>query len=249
MKILLTGATGYIGKRLLPVMLEAGHNVVCAVRDKARLDIKKYKPELVTIVEADLQKKETLDQLPKDIDAAYYLVHSMSMSGGDFSKEEKLSAENFVAYADSTTAKQIIYMGGIVNEDKLSKHLASRKAVEEELRKSKVPVTALRAGIIVGSGSASFEIIRDLVEKLPVMIAPKWLETKCQPVAIRNVVQFLSGVLPKHPDLHANANAIWRSKEAKTQNYNGSFLFAKALFLLALLCNFHLLPACKEPSG
>jgi uncharacterized protein YbjT (DUF2867 family) len=195
MKILLTGATGYIGKRLLPVLLEAGHNVVCAVRDKARLDIKKYKPELVTIVEADLQKKETLDQLPKDIDAAYYLVHSMSMSGGDFSKEEKLSAKNFVAYADSTTAKQIIYMGGIVNEDKLSKHLASRKAVEEELRKSKVPVTALRAGIIVGSGSASFEIIRDLVEKLPVMIAPKWLETKCQPVAIRNVVQFLSGVL------------------------------------------------------
>lgn len=197
MKILLTGATGYIGKRLLPVLLEKGHNVVCTVRDKDRLDIKKYKPEQVTVVEADLLKPTTLKHLPKDIDTAYYLVHSMDMSSGDFSKEEKRSAKHFVEYMDSTKAEQIIYLGGIVNEAQLSKHLESRKAVEEELRKSKVPVTALRAGIIVGSGSASFEIIRDLVEKLPVMIAPRWLKTRCQPIAIRNVIQFLSGVLHK----------------------------------------------------
>lgn len=197
MKILLTGATGYIGRRLLPALLEKGHEVVCVVRDKARIDIKKYKPDLVTVIEADLMKPSTLKVLPKDIDAAYYLVHSMNMRGGDFSKEEKRSSEHFVEYIDTTTAEQIIYLGGIVNDKELSKHLASRKAVEEELRKSKVPVTALRAGIIVGSGSASFEIIRDLVEKLPVMIAPRWLKTKCQPIAIRNVVQFLSGVLHK----------------------------------------------------
>lgn len=197
MKILLTGATGYIGRRLLPVLLEKGHDVVCMVRDKDRLDIKKYKPEQVIVVQADLMKPATLKDLPKDIDAAYYLVHSMNMSGGDFSKEEKRSAEHFVEYMDSTQAEQIIFLGGIVNEKQLSKHLESRKAVEEELRKSKVPVTALRAGIIVGSGSASFEIIRDLVEKLPVMIAPRWLKTRCQPVSIRNVIQFLSGVLHK----------------------------------------------------
>lgn len=197
MKILLTGTTGYIGKRLLPALLDKGHEVVCMVRDKGRLDIKKYKAGQVIVVEADLMKPSTLKELPKDIDAAYYLVHSMNMSSGDFSKEEKRSAEHFVAYIDSTRAEQIIYLGGIVNEEQLSKHLASRKAVEDELRKSKVPVTALRAGIIVGSGSASFEIIRDLVEKLPVMIAPRWLKTKCQPIAIRNVIQFLSGVLHK----------------------------------------------------
>ena len=195
MKILLTGATGYIGRRLLTVLLEQGHDVVCIVRDKARLDIKKYKPEQVVVVEADLMKLSTMEHLAKDIDAAYYLVHSMNMSSGDFSKEEKRSADNFVKYIDKTQAQQIIYLGGIVNEAQLSKHLESRKAVEEELRKSTVPVTALRAGIIVGSGSASFEIIRDLVEKLPVMVAPKWLKTKCQPIAIRNVVQLLSGVL------------------------------------------------------
>ncbi|QXV65035.1 SDR family oxidoreductase [Mucilaginibacter sp. 21P] len=197
MKILLTGATGYIGRRLLPALIDEGHHVICVVRDKYRFDTKRYKPGSVTVFEGDLMKPKSFDDCPKDIDAAYYLVHSMNMSGGDFSKEERKSAQNFVALLDKTKAKQIIYLGGIVNEEHLSKHLASRKAVEDELRKSKVPVTALRAGIIVGSGSASFEIIRDLVEKLPFMIAPKWIKTKCQPIAIRNVIQFLSGVLGK----------------------------------------------------
>lgn len=197
MRILLTGATGYIGRRLLQVLLEKGHEVICVVRDKHRLDIKKYKPTQVTLVEADLMKPDTLANLPEDISVAYYLVHSMSMSGGDFSKEEKRSAQNFVAYVNTTQAEQVIFLGGITNEQRLSKHLASRKVVEDELRKSVVPLTALRAGIIVGSGSSSFEIIRDLVEKLPVMIAPKWLKTKCQPIAIRNVIQFLTGVIHK----------------------------------------------------
>lgn len=193
MKILLTGATGYIGKRLLPVLLQQGHQVICVVRDKGRVDLKKYKPQQVELAECDLLDQQTLKILPADIDAAYYLVHSMT--GEDFENREKKSAENFIGYLDGTSAKQLIYLGGIINSKELSPHLASRRTVEHTLRQGKVPVTALRAGIIVGSGSASFEIIRDLVEKLPLMIAPKWLNTRCQPIAIRNVIQFLSGVL------------------------------------------------------
>lgn len=196
MKILLTGATGYIGRRLLPALLEMGHEVVCSVRDKARLDVSAFKQAKIQILEADLMVPETLDKLPKDIDAAYYLVHSMSASG-DFSQAELRSAENFAWYLDSTQAKQVIYLSGIINKKELSKHLSSRKAVEHTLKKGKVPTTTLRAGIIIGSGSASFEIIRDLVEKLPVMVAPKWLKTKCQPIAVRNVVELLTGVLAK----------------------------------------------------
>lgn len=193
MKILLTGATGYIGKRLLPVLLEQGHTIICAVRDSSRIDLKKYRPENVSLIACDLLNPESLMVLPKDIDAAYYLVHSMT--GKHFEESEQQSAENFVKYLNFTKARQLIYLGGIINSEVLSAHLSSRKKVEEILSQGKVALTALRAGIIVGSGSASFEIIRDLVEKLPVMIAPKWLETKCQPIAIRNVIQFLSGVL------------------------------------------------------
>ncbi|RBQ09980.1 SDR family oxidoreductase [Pedobacter miscanthi] len=196
MKILLTGATGYIGKRLLPVLVEAGHEVICSVRDIGRLNVKKYPEGQVKVVQADLLEPGSLEALPKDIDIAYYLVHSLDLSG-DFSQQEKQSAQNFIHYLNATAARQLIYLGGITNVEKLSRHLSSRKVVEEELAKGQIPLTALRAGIIIGSGSASFEIIRDLVEKLPVMIAPKWLETKCQPIGIRNVVEFLSGVVGK----------------------------------------------------
>ena len=121
----------------------------------------------------------------------------MSSNVKDFGKLEELSANNFIKLVKQTSVKQIIYLGGITNEEKLSKHLASRKKVEEILRTSGIPLTAIKAGIIVGSGSASFEIIRDLVEKLPVMITPKWLNTKHQPIAIRNVLEYLTGVLLK----------------------------------------------------
>ncbi|RZM29791.1 MAG: SDR family oxidoreductase [Pedobacter sp.] len=195
MKILLTGATGYIAQRLLPILLDQGHEIVCSVRDAARFNKSKYPPESkIEVIEADLLDQKTLSSIPKDIDAAYYLVHSMS-AGGDFNKNEELSAQNFIEAIDRTNAKQVIYLSGIINGEELSKHLESRKKVEEVLNTGKTPVTTLRAGIIVGSGSASFEIIRDIVEKLPVMIAPKWLLTKCQPIAIRNVVEFLSSVL------------------------------------------------------
>jgi uncharacterized protein YbjT (DUF2867 family) len=197
MKILLTGATGYIAQRLLPVLLEQGHEVVCSVRDASRFNTKKYgKGQNLQVIEADFLDRASLDAFPKDIDAAYYLVHSMS-SSGEFGSKEEASAKNFIAAIDTTEAKQVIYLSGIVNDKKLSTHLASRKKVEEVLNSGNTPVTTLRAGIIVGSGSASFEIIRDLVEKLPVMVAPKWVNTKCQPISIRNVIEFLSGVLGK----------------------------------------------------
>jgi uncharacterized protein YbjT (DUF2867 family) len=195
MKILLTGATGYIAQRLLPALLSSGHQVVCSVRDKKRFNADRYNnTNLIHVIEADLLDKESLKAFPDDIDAAYYLVHSMS-SNGEFSTMEEESAKNFVEAINRTKAKQIIYLSGIVNVAKLSKHLSSRKNVENILASGEKQLTTLRAGIIVGSGSASFEIIRDLVEKLPVMVAPKWLNTKCQPIAISNVIQFLSGVL------------------------------------------------------
>ncbi|EDM33863.1 hypothetical protein PBAL39_22922 [Pedobacter sp. BAL39] len=197
MNILLTGATGYIAQRLLPVLLEQGHQVTCVVRVSARFNLGKFgHQQAVTIIEADLMDRDSLNSFPKEIDAAYYLVHSMS-GGGKFGEREAQSARNFTEAIGQTTARQVIYLSGIVNSDELSEHLSSRKKVEDTLGEGKVPLTTLRAGIIVGSGSASFEIIRDLVEKLPVMIAPKWLNTRCQPVAIRNVIQFLSSVLLK----------------------------------------------------
>ena len=195
MKILLTGATGYIGQRLLPVLLGNGNEVICCVRDKARFDSERYNSLSLSVIEVDFLKTETLQIIPADIDAAYYLIHSMSTSTGDFEKMEETSAINFKNSIQQTGARQVIYLSGIVNEEVLSKHLASRRNVEKILGSGTYSLTTLRAGIIIGSGSASFEIIRDLVEKLPVMIAPRWLETKSQPIAIRNVIEFLSGVL------------------------------------------------------
>jgi uncharacterized protein YbjT (DUF2867 family) len=147
------------------------------------------------VLEVDFLKPETLQSIPADIDVAYYLIHSMSTSSGDFEKMEEISATNFKNSVQNTRARQVIYLSGIVNEEVLSKHLSSRRNVERILGSGSYSLTTLRAGIIIGSGSASFEIIRDLVEKLPVMIAPRWLVTKSQPIAIRNVIEFLSGVL------------------------------------------------------
>lgn len=199
MRILLTGSTGYIGKRLLPVLLEQGHEVICCIRSKNRITNEGiYKHSGISFYEVDFLKEPKFIDEIKNIDAAYYLIHSMSSNVNDFESLEVASAKNFVKLIKQTTARQIIYLGGITNEEKLSKHLASRKNVEDILRQANTPLTVLRAGIIVGSGSASFEIIRDLVEKLPVMITPKWINTKHHPIAIRNVIQYLTGVLLKN---------------------------------------------------
>jgi uncharacterized protein YbjT (DUF2867 family) len=207
MKILLTGSTGYIGRRLLPVLVEAGHHVVCLVRDQRRFDWDDFNLEFlksVTVIEVDLNSDKLINSIPTDIDAAYYLVHSMSSSNSDFTSMESESAQNFVKIVNDTQAQQIIYLSGIVNDADLSDHLLSRKNVEDILSKATAPLTVLRAAIIIGSGSASFEIIRDLVEKLPVMIAPKWLKTRCQPIGIRNVIEYLQGILLKPETFHQN---------------------------------------------
>ena len=194
MKILLTGATGYIGKRLLPVLVEAGHEVICCVRDKSRFHAANSIKENIKVIEVDLLKVETLHNIPNDIDGAFYLVHSMSTSA-DYEKLELDSAINFREKINQTQANHVVYLSGITNEDKLSEHLSSRKNVELELRKGIYNCTTLRAGIIIGSGSASFEIIRDIVEKLPVMVTPKWLNTKCQPIGVSDVIVFLSSTI------------------------------------------------------
>ena len=191
MKILLTGSTGYIGKRLLPILIEAGHEVVCCVRDIKRFNPPASLKANISVIKVDLLDEASLDAIPKDIDGAYYLVHSMS-SSGDYAALEELSAINFRNALNKTKVNHVVYLGGIANELELSKHLTSRKNVELELAKGDYNFTALRAGIIIGSGSASFEIIRDLVEKLPVMITPKWLNTKCQPIGISDVIAFKS---------------------------------------------------------
>jgi len=195
MKILLTGATGYIGKRLLPALVEEGHTVVCLVRDANRLTVPSSIRNKVDVITGELLELESLNSIPDDIEVAFYLVHSMSHTAKDFSNFEKICAENFVGRIAKTKAKQIIYLSGIVNDQNLSSHLKSRLHVEEILRRSSVPLTTLRAGIIIGSGSASFEIIRDLVEKLPVMIAPRWVNNRIQPIAIYDVIYYLTKVI------------------------------------------------------
>ncbi len=197
MKILLTGVTGYIAQRLLPVLLEQHNEVVCCVRDRKRFNHAKYDSQKLTVLEVDFLNYESLSSIPKDIDYAYYLIHSMSTRSGDFGDLEEICATNFKRSMEQTQVQQVIYLSGISNASELSKHLTSRKNVESLLISPQYALSTLKAGIIVGSGSASFEIIRDLVEKLPFMITPKWLSTRCQPIAVRNVIQFLVAILGK----------------------------------------------------
>lgn len=192
MRVLLTGANGYIGKRLLPLLVQAGHEVVCCVRDRRRFPSEGiYTHPAVTVLEIDFLKKPVLDATLPRIDAAYYLIHSMSDASRDFGALEEASAIHFLELANHLGVGQILYLGGIVNEARLSRHLQSRSNVDAILRSGSIPVTTLKAGIVVGSGSSSFEIIRDLVEKLPIMITPRWLNTRIQPIAVRDVLEFL----------------------------------------------------------
>lgn len=195
MKILLTGANGYVGSRLLPALLKEGHEVIRAVRHDL---FPIANSSRVSTMEVDLLKPETLNKLPQDIEAAYYLVHSMTGGSRDFPKLEQASIDNFLHYLSKTSIKHLIYLSGFAHTPPLSPHLASRYAVEKAIRASDIPYTVLRAGIIIGSGSASFEIIRDLTEKLPLMVAPKWVLNRCQPIAIQDVLFYLKAVL-KNP--------------------------------------------------
>lgn len=198
LNILLTGANGYIGLRLLPALLDAEHRVIGLVRDKARFPCQQFGAFIsdgrLEVIEGDMLVEGSLPEISREIDAAYYLLHSMG-AGKDFEKMEAACAENFIAWSETFECARIIYLGGLVPKGELSEHLRSRENVGRILRLGTVAVTTLRASIIVGSGSASFEIIRDLTEKLPVMMTPKWTETRCQPIAIRNVIGYLTGCL------------------------------------------------------
>lgn len=195
MHILLTGATGYIGRRLLNVLLNQGHEVTCCVRNIKMFQQPDPDQGTVHLIETDFNKEISNISNIKPVDAAYYLIHSLAASKGGYEDHEKLTSTNFKNLAEKLHCKQVIYLGGIANEEELSEHLSSRKAVEEILKTGSFATTILRAGIIVGSGSASFEIIRDLIEKIPLMVVPRWVNTRCQPISIVNVIQYLTGVL------------------------------------------------------
>lgn len=197
MKILLTGTTGYIAKRLALVLLGQGHELVCCVRDLERIPDEIEGQSNISFCKVDFLSTDGVE-FPNDIDVAYYLIHSMSSNSSiGFQQLEQRCAVNFKKLIEDTDCKQVIYLSGIVNDEYLSKHLSSRLLVENTLHSPKYGLTTFRAGIIVGSGSASFEIIRDLVEKLPLMVTPRWLNTRTQPIAIRNVLSFLSRALLK----------------------------------------------------
>lgn len=194
-KILVSGSTGFIGKRLIHQLLEMGHEVYALSRIRG-VGIGSIKNEKLHILWGDLKEPDKMDPLPHDIDAAYYLVHSMAEKVESLLLVEQHTAQNFVDKINATACKQILYLGGIIEEGKpLSDHLTSRRNVEEVLKKARCPLTILRASIIIGAGSASFEIIRDLVEKLPIMIAPKWVKSLCQPIFVIDVIYYLSHAL------------------------------------------------------
>jgi len=192
MKILVTGANGYIGTHLIPSLLDAGHEVVCLVRDPRRFS---YDAARLSVVRADLLDADSLARVPRDCEVAFYLVHSMGATSDHFPALERDCARNFTAVTRESSLRQVIYLSGIANEDTLSKHLSSRREVERILATGPVPVTVLRAAIIIGSGSASFEILRDLVEKLPIMITPRWVKTRCQPIGIKDLIYYLVAVI------------------------------------------------------
>jgi uncharacterized protein YbjT (DUF2867 family) len=199
--VFMAGASGYIGGRLTPQLLDAGHKVTVFARAPEKLKTRPWAnhPNL-KIVQGDVLDRESLQKALAGCDAAYYLVHSMNPDVVDFSQTDRIAAENMVSVAEEVGLKQIIYLGGLGEDgEQLSHHLRSRTEVGNILRGGTVPVTILRAAMIIGSGSASFEILRYLVERLPIMITPRWIDTPCQPIGVRNVLGYLVGCL-HHPE-------------------------------------------------
>jgi len=196
-RIAIAGATGYIGGRLAPQLLHSGYAVRCLVRSAAKLKGRAWTLDsCVEIREADLADAPSLTCELEGCDAAFYLVHSMMSAAGDYAQRDQQLALAFARAARDAGVGRIIYLGGLGETgSNLSEHLSSRRDVERVLASTKVPVTVLRAAMIIGSGSASFEILRYLVERLPVMITPKWVSTPCQPIAVENVIAYLVGVL------------------------------------------------------
>ena len=195
MHALVTGATGFVGRRLVPPLLDAGHEVTVLVRDAERYD----GPPGVRVVVGDLLERESIDAAvgggEEAVDAAYYLVHSMT-ARDDFAARDRRAAANFADAASTAGVGRVIYLGGLGEErDHLSPHLRSRREVERVLAAGTYDLTTLRAAIIVGPRSAGFEMVVQLASRLPVMVTPRWVRTPCQPVGVDDVIAYLVGVL------------------------------------------------------
>jgi len=191
MQVLVTGATGFVGGRLVPALLDAGHDVRALVRDAGRYDA----PDGVAVFEGDVLEPGSFENALQGVKAAYYLIHSMR-AGEDFAERDRRAAHNFAEAASAAGVDRVIYLGGLGEEgEDLSHHLRSRREVESVLSEGDYELTTLRAAIIVGDGSASFEMIQQLSRRLPVMVTPRWVRNECQPIAVDDVVAYLVGVL------------------------------------------------------
>ncbi|MFK8110562.1 MAG: SDR family oxidoreductase [Rubripirellula sp.] len=192
-RVLVCGATGYVGGRLVPILLEKGLSVRCLVRSPEKLKaFPWYEHDRLEVVEGNLDDLETVRSVADGIDAAYYLVHAMISAGEDYARRDRELAETFIEGLKGSSCQRIIYLGGLGElGPNLSKHLQSRGEVADILHKSDCQTTVLRAAMIIGSGSASFEILRYLVERLPIMVTPKWVKMETQPIAIRDVLRYL----------------------------------------------------------
>ncbi|MFJ3334616.1 SDR family oxidoreductase [Streptomyces sp. NPDC086766] len=195
LRCLVTGATGYIGGRLVPELLEAGHRVRCLARSPGKLRDHPWAAD-AEVVRGDVTDADSVAEAMRDVDVAYYLVHALG-SGRDFEDTDRRAARVFGEQAKAAGVRRIVYLGGLtptgVPEEELSPHLRSRAEVGRILLDSGVPTTVLRAAVIIGSGSASFEMLRYLTERLPVMITPSWVRTRIQPIAVRDVLRILVG--------------------------------------------------------
>ncbi|MBS2034020.1 SDR family oxidoreductase [bacterium] len=195
-RVIVLGATGYVGGRLVPRLLQDGHQVVAASRSARKLSSRPWAshPEVATL-SVDVLDRDSLVTALRGCEVCFYLVHSMERKV-DFESTDRRAAQNLAWAAGQAGVQRIIYLGGLGDEStRLSRHLKSRAEVGQILRTGPVPVTILRAAMIIGSGSASFEILRYLVDRLPVMVTPRWVETRSQPIAIRNVLDYLVGCL------------------------------------------------------
>lgn len=191
LRILVTGATGYIGARLVPRLLDAGHRVRVLVRNPDKIRDTAWAKD-VEVVRGDLTDRESVEQACTDVDVLYYLVHSMG-GDGDFEDVERRSAEHVAAAAAGQGVGRIVYLGGLRPQaPEVSKHLRSRGQVADILLASGVPTVVLQAGVVIGSGSASFEMIRHLSDRLPVMTTPRWVNNRIQPIAVRDVLHYLA---------------------------------------------------------